>query len=99
MYAIRSYYDRSETAYARHIICCGGAINTPQLFQLSGIAGASVLKDLDIPVVQDLPGVGKNLQDHLEVYVQYGCKKPVSMAPALKWYNKPRIGYQWLFHT
>jgi len=90
--------NRSETAYARHIICCGGAINTPQLFQLSGIADAGLLKELNIPVVQDLPGVGQNLQDHLEVYVQYGCKKPVSMAPALKWYNKPRIGYQWLFH-
>ena len=90
--------NRSETAYARHIICCGGAINTPQLFQLSGIADAGLLKDLNIPVVQDLPGVGQNLQDHLEVYVQYGCKEPVSMAPALKWYNKPRIGYQWLFH-
>ncbi|MGM0656115.1 MAG: choline dehydrogenase [Thermodesulfobacteriota bacterium] len=90
--------NRSETAYARHIICCGGAINTPQLLQLSGIANADLLKDLNIPVVQDMPGVGQNLQDHLEVYVQYGCKEPVSMAPALKWYNKPWIGYQWLFH-
>ncbi|MFG0227270.1 hypothetical protein, partial [Streptococcus suis] len=47
--------------------------------------------------MHDLPGVGENLQDHLEVYVQYACKKPVSVWPALKWYNKPWIGFQWLF--
>ncbi len=45
----------------------------------------------------DLPGVGENLQDHLEVYVQYGCKQPVSVQPALKWRNRPLIGAQWLF--
>jgi choline dehydrogenase len=47
--------------------------------------------------VHDLPGVGQHLQDHLEVYIQYACKEPVSVQPALKWYNKPYIGYQWLF--
>ncbi len=45
----------------------------------------------------DLPGVGENLQDHLEVYVQYGCKQPVSVAPALKWRNRPLVGARWLF--
>jgi choline dehydrogenase len=51
-------------------------------------------------VVHDLPGVGENLQDHLELYVQYACKKPVSMYPALKWWNQPWIGLKWLFgHT
>ena len=88
----------SRTVHGRHIICCGGAINTPQLLQLSGVGDAGLLSTLDIPVVHDLPGVGQNLQDHLEVYVQYGCKQPVSMAPAMKWYNKPYIGYQWLVH-
>ena len=83
--------------YGNEVICCGGSINSPQLLQLSGVGNAQELGRLDIPVVQDLPGVGENLQDHLEVYVQYACKKPVSMAPALKWYNKPWIGYQWLF--
>ena len=86
------------TVHGKHIICCAGAINTPQLLQLSGIGDAKHLSSLDIPVVHNLPGVGQNMQDHLEVYVQHGCKKPVSMAPALKWYNKPYIGYQWLFH-
>ncbi|MFN2344007.1 MAG: choline dehydrogenase, partial [Desulfonatronovibrio sp.] len=49
-------------------------------------------------VVHNLPGVGENLQDHLELYVQYSCKKPVSMYPALQWKNQPKIGYDWLFH-
>ena len=89
---------RSEKVYAGEIICCGGAINSPQLLQLSGIGNADELKKLGIEIVQDLPGVGENMQDHLEVYIQYACKKPVSMAPALKWWNKPLIGYQWLFH-
>ena len=89
---------RSEKVYAGEIICCGGAINSPQLLQLSGIGNADELKKLGIEIVQDLPGVGENMQDHLEVYIQYACKKPVSMAPALKWWNKPWIGYQWLFH-
>ena len=89
---------RSEKVYAGCIICCGGAINSPQLLQLSGIGNADELKKLGIKIVQDLPGVGENMQDHLEVYIQYACKKPVSMAPALKWWNKPLIGYQWLFH-
>ncbi|WP_346015263.1 GMC oxidoreductase [Vibrio sp. STUT-A11] len=44
-----------------------------------------------------MPGVGENLQDHLELYVQYTCKKPVSLYPALKWYNQPKIGFDWLF--
>ena len=89
---------RSEKVYAGEIICCGGAINSPQLLQLSGIGNAAELKKLGIEVMQDLPGVGENMQDHLEVYIQYACKKPISMAPALKWYNKPWIGYQWLFN-
>ena len=84
-------------AYGKEIICCGGAINSPQLLQLSGLGKADELSDLGIPVVQDLPGVGENLQDHLEVYVQYACKKPVSMYPALKWWRQPWIGFQWLF--
>ncbi len=48
-------------------------------------------------VVHELPGVGENLQDHLEVYVQHACEQPVSMQPALKKYRKPEIGFRWLF--
>lgn len=50
-----------------------------------------------MPVVLDLPGVGNNLQDHLELYMQYECTQPVSIAPANKWWNKPAIGAEWLF--
>ena len=59
--------DRQRTARARHVILAGGAINSPQLLMLSGIGPAAHLESLDIPVVQDLPGVGQNLQDHLDI--------------------------------
>ncbi|MEU5880631.1 choline dehydrogenase [Spirillospora sp. NPDC047279] len=82
---------------AGEVILCGGAINTPQLLQLSGVGDAAELRALGIRPVSDLPGVGENLQDHLEVYVQYACKEPVSMAPALKMWRRPFIGARWLF--
>ena len=80
------------------VICCGGAIGSPQLLQLSGVGGAGELEALGIDPVLDLPGVGENLRDHLELYVQYACKQPVSLYPSLKWTRKPWIGYRWLFH-
>ncbi len=90
--------SNSQKVSGGEIICCSGAINTPQLLQLSGVGNGDDLQKMGIDVINDLPGVGANMQDHLEVYIQYASKKPVSMAPALKWYNKPYIGYQWLFH-
>jgi choline dehydrogenase len=90
--------NRPQRITSGQIILCGGAINSPQLLQLSGVGHADELQKLDIDVVQHLPGVGENLQDHLEVYVQYASKQPVSMYPALKWWNQPWIGYQWLFY-
>jgi choline dehydrogenase len=78
-------------------VLCGGAINSPQLLQLSGVGNAAELSALGIEVVADLPGVGEHLQDHLEVYVQYACKQPVSVQPALKLWRRPLIGAQWLF--
>jgi choline dehydrogenase len=86
-----------ETIRAGEVILCGGAINSPQLLQLSGVGGAAELEGLGIEVVHDLPGIGENLQDHLEVYVQYACTQPVSMQPALKKWKRPLIGAQWLF--
>ena len=86
-----------EKVYANEIICCGGAINSPQLLQVSGIGNADYLNSLGIPVVQELPGVGEDLQDHLEVYVQWACKKPVSLFPALSPWRAPKIGFDWLF--
>ena len=86
-----------RTVQAGEVILCGGAINSPQLLQLSGVGSARLLPGLGICVVADLPGVGENLQDHLEVYVQYASKLPVSVAPALKWRNRPLVGARWLF--
>jgi len=82
---------------ASEVILCGGAINSPQLLQLSGIGNAADLRTLGITPVADLPGVGENLQDHLEVYIQYASKQPVSIGPWLKHRHKPRIGAEWLF--
>jgi choline dehydrogenase len=87
----------TRDVYGKEIILCGGAINTPQLLQLSGVGNARELRELGIDVVADLPGVGENLQDHLEVYVQYACKRPVSMQPSLATWKRPFIGAQWLF--
>ena len=86
-----------KQVYGKEIISCGGAINSPQLLQLSGVGNAEHLKSLGIPVVHDLPGVGEDLQDHLEVYVQWACKKPVSLFPALSPWKAPKIGFDWLF--
>ena len=90
---------RSERVLADEVICCGGAINSPQLLQVSGVGPASLLDELGIEVVHDLPGVGANLQDHLEVYVQHACTKPVSLAPNLLLRWRPWIGLQWLAGT
>ena len=87
---------RSRVARGTEIISCGGAFNTPQLLQLSGIGDGAQLASLGIDVVVDLPGVGENLQDHLEVYIQYTCKEPVSMQPYLAKWRMPFIGLQWL---
>ena len=86
-----------QNIYGKEIILCGGAINTPQILQLSGIGNAEHLKKLGIEPVHHLPGVGENLQDHLEVYVQFQCKEPVSLQPNLALWRRPFIGAAWLF--
>ena len=94
------YVDRRGQVHevsGGEIVLCGGAFGSPQLLQLSGVGNAGELSQLGIDVIADVPGVGENMQDHLEVYVQYKCKKPVSMNPSLKWWKKPWIGCQWLF--
>ncbi|WP_343672171.1 choline dehydrogenase [Paraburkholderia heleia] len=85
------------TRYARReVLLCGGAIASPQILQRSGVGPGAWLRELDIPVVLDLPGVGQNLQDHLEMYMQYACKEPVSLYPALLMRNQPAIGLEWM---
>nr|WP_320010728.1 choline dehydrogenase [uncultured Desulfobulbus sp.] len=85
-----------HTVYGKEIICCGGAINTPQLLQLSGVGNPELLSSHGIQTVAELPGVGENLQDHLELYVQYQASKPVSLYPALKPMKKAMLAVQWL---
>ncbi|GAA3072068.1 choline dehydrogenase [Streptosporangium carneum] len=82
---------------AGEVVLCGGAVNSPQLLQLSGVGDAARLRALGVDVAHDLPGVGENLQDHLEVYIQYGCRLPVSLQPALRRRSRPSIGARWLF--
>ncbi|HMJ95493.1 MAG TPA: choline dehydrogenase [Thermoleophilaceae bacterium] len=86
----------SRTASAGEVILCGGAINSPQLLQLSGIGAASELGALGIDVVADVPGVGENLQDHLEVYIQHSATQPVTMAPYFAMKRRPLVGLEWL---
>ena len=81
---------------AGEVILCGGAINTPQILQLSGVGSARLLESLGVAVVADLPGVGANLQDHLEVYVQFANRLPVSVDPGISWPKKLGVGVQWL---
>lgn len=88
---------RLETVRARReIIVSGGAINSPQTLLLSGIGNADDLRKLGIPVIQHLPGVGENLQDHIEAYVQYECKKPITLYSATNPLAKLKIGIEWM---
>lgn len=98
--AIGVEYKRGRTtrvARGGEVILCGGAFNSPQLLQLSGVGDGEHLRGLGIDIVSALPGVGENMQDHLEVYIQYACKQPVSMQPYLAKWRAPLIGLQWLF--
>ena len=94
------YTDRKgklHTVHAGETILCGGAFNSPQLLQLSGVGNAAYLNSIGVTPIHDLPGVGENLQDHLEVYVQHSCKQPVSLNPNLAFWRRPFIGARWLF--
>ncbi|GAA2357943.1 choline dehydrogenase [Saccharopolyspora halophila] len=99
--AVGVEYSRLGTTHQARggeVILSGGAINTPQLLQLSGIGNPDELEPLGVRMVYELPGVGENLQDHLEVYVQHACKQPVSFNPALKLRNRPQIGLRWMLN-
>ena len=86
-----------ENIYSNEVILSGGAINSPQLLMLSGIGNADHLKSLDIPVVAHVPGVGENLQDHLELGVAQKCKKPITLLKEQKFPKMIQIGKYCLF--
>jgi choline dehydrogenase len=93
---VRSGRRRPERVTAGEVILCGGAFNSPQLLQVSGIGDAAHLRAAGVEPVHHLPGVGEHLQDHIEVYVQHACTQPVSLNLLMKWYRRPWIGLQWL---
>jgi choline dehydrogenase len=80
----------------REVLVCCGPINSPQLLKLSGVGPEEELRAWGIEVVQDLPGVGENLQDHLEFYFQVACKEPVTLYSAMNPFSKALIGARWL---
>ncbi|MRN38469.1 choline dehydrogenase [Neisseria sp. N95_16] len=93
------HQGRLKTVEARQeVIVSAGAIASPQILQRSGIGPGAWLAEAGVSEILDLPGVGNNLQDHLELYMQYECTQPVSIAPATHWWNKPAIGAEWLFN-
>jgi choline dehydrogenase len=86
-----------EARAMRDVILAASSINSPKLLQLSGIGNPEVLKQAGVQVFHALPGVGENLQDHLEVYFQFHCKQPITLNSKLNLFWKGYVGAQWLF--
>ena len=78
------------------LILSAGPINSPQLLKLSGIGPIAEIRSLGIDVVHELPGVGENLQDHLEFYFQVACKEPITLYSSINPWNRALIGARWL---
>ncbi len=91
----RGGIEQKVTA-VREVISAAGAINSPHLLMISGIGPADELKKHDLPVVADLPGVGQNLQDHLELYVQQECTQPITLYKVMSPLAKLRVGLEWM---
>ena len=85
-----------EVRARREVLLCGGPINSPQLLKLSGIGPGAELQQHGIGVVRDLPGVGENLQDHLEFYFQVACTQPVTLYSSMGLFARALIGARWL---
>ena len=81
---------------AREVLVASGPIGSPHLLQRSGIGPAAVLRKAGVEVLHDLPGVGENLQDHSEVYIQYACKEPITLNGRMGLLSKALIGAEWL---
>lgn len=83
----------------KEVIVCGGAINSPQLLQLSGVGPADLLRDAGVEVVHDLPGVGENLQDHYQIRVVYECTQPVTLNEVQhNWVKRVGAGVRYAFN-
>jgi len=90
--------QRHTATAEREVILCGGAVNSPQLLQLSGIGPTDLLKRLGIPVRHALRGVGANLSDHPDIVVQHACKQPVTLAKKARAPGKYLTGAQWFLN-
>jgi choline dehydrogenase len=88
--------SKQSLSAQREVILSAGPIASPHLLQLSGIGPGTVLQQAGIDVVHDLPGVGENLQDHLEFYFQFRCKQPITLNAELNPWRKFLIGSRWL---
>ncbi|WP_422040091.1 choline dehydrogenase [Roseibium sp.] len=86
-----------EARATREVILAASSINSPKILMLSGIGPADKLSELGIDVVADRPGVGANLQDHLELYIQQACSQPITLYKHWNLFSKALIGAQWLF--
>ena len=80
----------------KEVILAAGSVGSPHLLQLSGIGPAKHLSEAGIKPIHDLPGVGDNLQDHLEVYFQYQCPEPITLNGKLNLWSKALIGTEWI---
>lgn len=87
---------QQEVLVKREVIVSAGSIGSPQLLQLSGIGPKDVLDNAGVELKHELPGVGENLQDHLEVYFQYRCKQPITLNGKLGLIDKGMIGSRWI---
>lgn len=89
-----------KTARCRaEVLLSAGAIQSPQLLQLSGIGPRALLEARGVPVLHDLPGVGENLQDHLQIRVSYECTKPITTNDQLNsWVGQAKLGLEWMLH-
>ncbi len=89
-------HGQRKRCYARQeVILAGGAINSPHLLMLSGIGPAEMLRQQHISPIVDLPGVGRNLQDHLEFYMQFACKQPITLHVVNNPLKRMAAGIQW----
>ncbi|TDR06198.1 choline dehydrogenase [Marinomonas communis] len=88
--------QKQQATASKEVILSAGSIGSPTILQRSGVGPKAVLENANVPVVHNLPGVGENLQDHLEVYFQYWCKQPVTLNSKLGLISKGLIGTRWI---
>jgi choline dehydrogenase len=98
--AVGLEYTRGGVAHrvdvGRELILSCGPIASPQLLKVSGVGPAAELREMGLEVLEHLPGVGENLQDHLEFYFQVACKEPITLYSSIKPWNRALIGARWL---